>query len=221
MGKKKTKTQQTNKPVYSSQIEGAANTANQAYNAQAPAIADISNQFLGVSGNLLDQYNSGGNPATEAAQNYITSTLGQEPGNNPYLDDIVGLTNENLARDINTHLGTRGNLGGSVQSDILARELGRNELGLRYEDYNNQENRQANAAGLAPSVSAASYLPIDQALQTGRFGAFSPLDAATQNAVTTGGLLGQYQNVNGTQTQSGGLLGQILQGGSLFLGGRR
>ena len=223
MGKSKTKTEQTNKPVYSAQIEGAANTVNQAYQAQAPKISGIADQFLGTSQNLLDRYNEG-NPATTAANDYIQSTLSSDSGNNPHLQSMIDLTNRNTALDLNTYLGTRGNLGSSVQTDLLSRALADNELGYRYDDYNNQENRKLQAAGLLPSVTAAEYEPLSQALQVGQFGAFAPIDAATANANTTAGLLGQYQDVNGTQTQSGGLLGQILGaagqvGGAYLTGG--
>jgi len=40
-----------------------------------------------------------------------------------------------------------------------------------------------------------------------------PLQASALNSASTAGLLGQYQNTEGTQTQSGGLLGSIIGAG--------
>lgn len=221
MGKSKTKTSQTNKPVYSAQIESAANAQNAAYGRQLPAINNFSDRLGEVSNGLFDQYEQGGG-ATGAAQDYITSTLGGDIQQNPYLDDMVSQTNSNLLDQYQTQLGTRGALGGSSALGILGDALSKNELNMRYQDYDNQMGYRQNAASLAPSVEAASYLPLDMAQQLGQNSAMLPLQAAALNSGSVGGLLGQYQNTEGEQTQRrglGGWLGLGLQGASLFGGG--
>lgn len=212
MGKKKTKTEQTNRPVYSSQIEGAANAQQNAYNSSMPAINALSDNAMSASQSLFDDY-AAGDPTIQAAQGYLQNTLAMQPGDNPYLNDIISQTGDNTRRQLQTQLGTRGGIGGSSELDIIGRALAQNESGLRYQDYNNLSNRQMQAAGMAPGLLQGSLIPLDAALRAGNQGAMLPLQASALNAGTIGGLLGQYQNTEGTQTQSGGLLGSIIGAG--------
>lgn len=218
MGKKKTKTEQTNKPVYSAEIGAAANSQQNAYNAQAPKIAEYADGQLDLSADLLAQYREG-DPTVQAAQGYLTDTLSSDPQNNPYLDDMIAQTNDNTRRSLQTQLGTRGGIGGSSERDIISRALSEQELGMRYSDYDNQMNRKTQAAGLTPSVTGSQYIPLAASMQAGQTGAMLPLQASLANSAGVGGLLGQYQDVKGKQTQSGGfgdILGMALQGASLF-----
>lgn len=223
MGSKKTRTRQSNTPIYGSQVLGAANAQQSAYDRSLPQINSYADALSGVSNDLLTQYNTG-DPTIQAAQGYVQNTLGMTPGDNPYLNDIIAQTGENTRRQLQTQLGTRGGIGGSAELDIIGRALAQNESGLRYQDYNNLANRQAQAAGMAPGLLAGSYLPLDAAMRAGQQGAMLPLQAALANSAGVGGLLGQYQNVEGEQRQSGGLLGAILgsalgglsSGGGLF-----
>jgi hypothetical protein len=59
-------------------------------------------------------------------------------------------------------------------------------------------------------------MPTQAAAQFGQQGAMLPLQAGALNAASIGGLLGQYQDVRGTQTQNGGLGGML--GGILGAG---
>ena len=220
MGSKKTKTKQSNRPIYSSQVLGAANSQQAAYDRQAPAISQFSDNAMNASQGLFDQYQQG-DPTIQAAQGYVRDQLAMQPGDNPYLNDIISQTGDNTRRQLQTQLGTRGGIGGSSELDIVGRALAQNESGLRYQDYNNLANRQMQAAGMAPGLLQGSYAPLQAALQSGSQGAMLPLQAALANSAGVGGLLGQYQDVEGEQRQSGGLLGQILssavQGGTMAL----
>lgn len=222
MGKKKTETKQSNKPIYSGQIEGAAQAQNAAYARQQPAINNYADQLTEVSGGLLDRFNEG-DPTIDAAKGYVTDTLAMNPGDNPYLNDMVASTNSNLLDTIRTRMGTRGGLGGSDELGIVADELSQNELGLRYDDYDRTMGRQAQAAGMAPGLLAGELIPLDAAMKTGSQGAMLPINAALANSAGIGGLLGQYQDVEGEQTQEGGfwegLLGKALGTGASFASG--
>jgi hypothetical protein len=103
-------------------------------------------------------------------------------------------------------MGRAGLAGGSDYNNLIARALAQNESGLRYADYDNAMNRRFQAAGLAP-----------QGLQTaaglGQAGAMLPLQAGALNAASVGGLLGQYQNQQGVQKQSGISIGELLGAG--------
>jgi hypothetical protein len=212
MGKRKTTSTQTNKPIYSGEIEGAARTQQDAYNQAQPAISQFANNAGAASQSLFDRYQNGGDPATAAASDFITRTLGADPQNNPFLDQMIAQTGDSTRRAIQTQLGTRGGIGGSAERDIVSRNLANQELSARYSDFDRTRQMQMQAAGMAPGIAAAGYLPLQQAMQSGQAGAMLPLQASALNSASIGGLLGQYQDVKGTQTQSGGLLGQILSG---------
>ena len=211
MGKKKTKTKQSNRPIYP-QVEGAANQQVAAYARQQPVIENYADQLNGVSNDLLASYREG-DPTIQAAQGYVQNTLGMTPGDNPYLNDMIDQTNSNLMRQIRTQMGSRGNLGGTTELGILGDSLADSELRMRYEDYDRLMGRQAQAAGMAPGLLAGSLIPLDAAMKTGNQGAMLPLQAAALNSSSIGGLLGQYQNIEGEQTQTGGMLGAIIGAG--------
>lgn len=214
----KTKTEQTNKPVYSKEIGAAANNLTSVYNQNKGAIQGYADQIGGLTGGLIERYQQG-DPAVNAARDYVTSTLSATPGENPYLDDMIARTGRNVATQTNGFLGSRGLAGGSVAAGMLADRLSGNELNLRYNDYNNMLGRQERAAGMAPGVVAGDLMTLAPAMSTAQFGAMLPMQAANQYAAGTGGLLGQYQNVRGTQQQNPGLMdfaGLGLQAASLF-----
>ena len=198
---------QTNKPIYAPQIEGAANTVGGVYNQNAPKIQGYADTIGGLIPSLMERYNQG-NPAMNAAQDYITRTLGQT-GPNPMLDQMISQTGNDVAQGINANLGTRGLTGGSVQQQILARELAKNATNLRYADFNNQQERMARAAGMAPGIAAGDMMAIAPLLSVADTASGLPMRAAGQYAGNIGNLLGQYQTT--TQKSSGGL-GGILGG---------
>ncbi|MCJ8334942.1 MAG: hypothetical protein MJH10_11925, partial [Epibacterium sp.] len=82
-----------------------------------------------------------------------------------------------------------------------------------YQDYGAQMDRQARAASMAPGLLAGSLIPLDAAMRVGNQSAMLPLQASALNSASTAGLLGQYQNTEGEQRQSGGLLGSIIGAG--------
>lgn len=196
---------QTNKPIYAPQIEGAANTVGGVYNQNAPKIQGYADTIGGLIPSLMERYNQG-NPAMNAAQDYITRTLGQT-GPNPMLDQMISQTGNDVAQGLNANLGTRGLTGGSVQQQILARELAKNSTNLRYADFNNQQDRMARAAGMAPGIAAGDMMAIAPLLSVADTASGLPMRAAGQYAGNVAGLLGPYQTT--TQKSSGGLLGTL------------
>lgn len=218
MGSKKTKTTQTNKPIYSGQIEGAAGGITSAYNAAQPAIGQFSGNASGVSNDLFAKFREG-DPTIRAAQGYIQDTLSGDPTQNPYLDDMISISNDRVRNTLQSQMGTRGATGGSAYYDLIGRGLAQNETGMRYQDYDREMQRRAQAAGMAPGVSAAQYQPLEAAMSSGQAGAMLPLQAALAQGAGVGGLLGQYQNTKSVQKTSPGfmdILGTGLQAASLF-----
>ena len=222
MGSKKQKTTSTQKttPVYAGRLEGAANSLDSTYDNRAPKIGEFSDNMLGVSNDLLGKYYAG-DPAVGAANDWVTNTLGADSASNPYLDDMVGMSNDNVRNQMQAQMGTRGLTGSSDYYGLISKGLAENETGLRYNDYNNREQMKLQAAGMAPGISAAQYQPLAAAMEAGQTGAMLPLQAELARAAGVGGLLGPYTNSSGTSTTktSGGfmdMLGLGLQAASVF-----
>lgn len=209
---------QTNKPIYSAQIEGAAGQLSNTYAQNAPKIQGYADSIGGLIPSMIDRYQQG-DSGVNAARGWITDTLSNN-GANPYLDDMIAQSGNDMAQSINANIGTRGLTGGTAQQQILARELSRNALATRYADFNNAEQRKAQAAGMAPGIAAGDLIAISPLLAAAQTASGLPMQAAAQNAAGIGGLLGQYQTQQ--QKSSGGLLGAlagIAQLGSSAFGG--
>lgn len=212
------KSKSKNKPIYSKEIEGAANTATNAYNAAAPGLAAGANDFAKLREGLLARYNSPDNPLNAARGHYSDVLSGKYLSGNPELDAVVGRVGNDISNQVSASLGTRGLTGGSSHSGIVGREVGRAASDLRYGDWANQLARMDNAASSVGSLGdaeAAMLAPAFQAYQA----QVAPLLAANDHAGTIGGLLGQYQKT--TQKGSvGGLLAGIAGSGlSAWAGG--
>lgn len=212
----KSKSKSTNKPVYEAEIKGAANTVTGAYNQAQPGLQAGANQFAGIRDSILSRYNSADNPLNAARDHYNNTLSGQYLTGNPYLDQIVSQTNNDVSNGVSASLGTRGLTGGSAHSGIVARELAKNETGLRYQDWANQLARMDNAASSVGSLGQAESAMLSPAIQAYQ-AQLAPLMAAQDYGNTIGGLLGQYQNTTTTQKQGlggmlGGLAGSALAG---------
>lgn len=192
----------------SPQQVSAGNTLNSTFQSQLPRIQGYADQIGGLIPSMMERYNAG-NPAVNASQDWITRTLGQT-GENPHLQGMIDQSGMDTARGINANLGTRGNVGGSVQQRILAAELAKQSLGMRYQDYDRQRALQAQAAGMAPGVAAADTIQIAPLLSAAQYAGGAPLNATSQYASGMGSLFGNTGTQATTQTQSGGLLGQLL-----------
>lgn len=207
-GSSKTTTS-TVKPVYESQILGAYNNVNNAFNRNSGNVQNVQDQLSGLLGTAIGNYNN--NSTLNAAKNYVTSTLGSTYGSSPYLDDMVSLTNRNVANATTNALGTRGLTGGSAMAKILAGKLADNETQLRYNDYNNWQDRQAQAASMAPGLSSADATNLSSLLELADQSTSMVTDDALKQASAVAGLLGQYTNGKQTEKSSGSLLSQIGQ----------
>ena len=209
MGKKKTTTTSSVKPIYGKQIEGAASDLNSAYQGQKGALNQVSQDMVGISGDLFDRFRQG-DSTINAARGFLEGELGADAANNPYLDEMVAMSNDNVRNTLQAKMGTRGLTGGSDYYGLIGRQLAQNETGLRYNDYNNTKARQMQAAGMSPGVVAGEYIPLSAGMQAGQAGAMLPIQAAAANAAGTGGLLGQYVNGKQTTKQSGGFLDSLM-----------
>jgi hypothetical protein len=208
---KKTKSKTT--PIYGQQITGAAGALNSVYNQQAPKVGAIADSLTGMIPGMIDKVNAG-NPAVNAASGYVTDTLSGD-GTNPHLEGWIADQQNQTQNMLGARLNKLG-LGpaGTTHQGLSARENARVGLGMRYDDWNQGQQRKAQAAGMAPSIAAGEAVGVAPLLSVAQLGTSLPMDLALRNAAGTGGLLGQYTNTE--QKQSGGLAGGLL--GSLLSG---
>lgn len=184
----------------------AADAVQGAYNASAPGLQASSQAITGLVPSMIDRYTAG-DAGVNAARNYNVGVLsGQYLNNNPYLQQVVDATNNDVRNQSAAALGLKGLTGGSSYADIISRNLANSTANLRYGDYNNERARMAGAASQVPGLAAADYLPVQAALSASQAGLL-PLQAATGYAGSVGNLFGRY----GTTTQSQGGLGTLLQ----------
>lgn len=206
MGKKKSTT--TNKPIYGKQIEGAANTATDVYNANAGKLQAGADQFGTLRSSILDKYMNGTDELNAAKGHFGDVLSGKYLNGNPHLQSIIDQTGNSVLNKQQAALGTRGLTGGSAYMDIASRALADNESALRYQDYNTQSNRMDSAASSVGSITNAEGDLLNQALSAYQAQA-GPIIAANNNASTIGGLLGQYQTQK--TVQKGNLLDTLAQ----------
>lgn len=205
----KSKTKSSNKPIYSAQIEGAANNITGAYNQARPGLESGATKFGGILDSVLNRYNAG-DPNITAARDYNADVLGGKylDAGNPYLQQMIDQTGNDVSNGVSASLGTRGLTGGSAHSGIVARELAKNSTGLRYADYGAERDRMGQAVSQVPGLIAAENGILDPA-----FAAYEAMQAPIRAAVGAGsgvgGLLGQYQNTK--TTQKGSLAGLLAQ----------
>lgn len=206
----KSKSKSTNKPIYSAQIEGAANNINSAYSQAAPGLQAGATKFGGILDGVLKRYNDG-DPNVAAARTYNADVLGGKylDAGNPYLQQMIDAAGNDVRNQVTASLGTRGLTGGSAHSGIVSKAVADKALGLRYQDYGAERDRMGEAVSQVPGLIAAENGILDPA-----FAAYEAMQAPIRAAVGAGsgigGLLGQYQTQQTTQKGSlAGLLAQI------------
>lgn len=211
----KSKSKSSTKPVYSAQVEGAANNVTNAYNAAQPGITSTANSLASAVPGLMASYQAG-DPGVKSAMQYNTDVTSGKylDAGNPYLQGQIDQTNDGVRNGLAASLGTRGLTGGSAFGDIISSNLAKNENNLRYTDYTNERNRMDSAASAASGISAAQYQPlsvIQSILQSQQ----APVQAAAGAGSSIGGLLGSYTNSTQTQNMGLGQLAAQLGGSAL------
>ena len=204
-------------PVYGKELSGAAGTLTNTYNQQAPKLAAVTDQITGLTPSLIDRAQHG-TPELNAAGNYITTMLGSDPAHNPQLEAMIAQTNSDVGNGVNAKMGVRGLTGGTVHEGVLAKMLAQNETGLRYNDYGQQQQLRAQAAGMAPGVSAAQtglYAPVFDTASA----AAMPMQAANAYGAGIGGLLGQYTNTKTSNPWGATLFNGLSNAARAAMGG--
>lgn len=195
------------KPIYSKEIEGAASSITNAYRTAQPGLESGAAKFGGILDSVVSRYNAG-DPNITAARGYNADVLGGKylDAGNPYLQQMIDQTGNDVSNGVTASLGTRGLTGGSAHSGIVGRELAKNSTALRYGDYSAERDRMGQAVSQVPGLIAAENGILDPA-----FAAYDAMQAPVRAAVGAGqgvgGLLGQYTKT----TQKGSLAGLLAQ----------
>ncbi|GGJ39491.1 hypothetical protein CDQ92_13145 [Sphingopyxis bauzanensis] len=201
------KSKSSTKPIYSKEVEGAAGNITSAYNQAAPGLQAGAQKFGGIMDSVLAKYQAG-DPNITAARGYNADVLGGKylDAGNPYLQQMIDQTGNDVSNGVTASLGTRGLTGGSAHSGIVGRELAKNSTALRYGDYSAERDRMGQAVSQIPGLVAAENGVLDPA-----FAAYDAMQAPVRAAVGAGqgvgGLLGQYTKT----TQKGSLAGLLAQ----------
>lgn len=140
--------------------QGNVNTINQVAGQYGGIAGDLSNpsaaetglmgladQFSGPSAaqtGFMSMYENAGAPSL-TEETLLARARGDEIANNPFLDDIIAQTSDNTFADVMASLGGSGRTGSSLHVETLSDALSDAENRLRYADYNNALDRQAQA----------------------------------------------------------------------------
>ena len=174
-------------------IRRGADALGNAYDSNRGAIQGMADEYSGLIGDFATSRLRDGDPGVNAARQYNMDVLsGNYMNANPYLDQMVNDTNEDIVNQSQASLGLRGLTGGSSYADIISRNVARNTTNIRGQEYGRERGAMENAAGRAGSIAQAEYLPI-QGLLASLNAQQAPLNAASQYAGSVGGLLGGYQ----------------------------
>ena len=201
------KSKSSTKPIYSAAVEGAAGNITSAYNQAAPGLQAGADKFGGIMDSVLAKYQQG-DPNITAARGYNADVLGGKylDAGNPFLQQMIDQTGNDVSNGVTASLGTRGLTGGSAHSGIVGRELAKNSTALRYGDYSAERDRMGQAVSQIPGLVAAENGVLDPA-----FAAYDAMQAPVRAAVGAGqgvgGLLSQYTKT----TQKGSLAGLLAQ----------
>lgn len=148
------------KPLLSSYLSQAQNLSSQSPN----------NQMMQSAAYEMPRSTFRGLQGIDAARQGLIGVTQQRPGQNPYLDQTIGKAMGDIARNYQeaTAPGTDANFaragafGGSAWQQATDRNLrglgdalGNTANQMRYQDYGDTQNRQMQAYGLLPSISAS------------------------------------------------------------------
>lgn len=228
MGKKKTTVEsepyKPAQPYIRDSLERAGELYTSGQSAIAPFDARQEEAFEGILG-IARNPNYGG---YEVANDVLGATAaGENLRGNPYLDDIITATGDDVSDRVNAIYSGFGRYGSGAHTDVMADSIGDVNARLRFANYDAERERQIQAASALPGLDQSLRgLLYDDQISIGKVGdayqsleaarlrePFDQLDRYAQLALS-GGAAGGTQ----TQTSSGGLLGQVL-GGLTTIGG--
>ncbi|MCW5697232.1 MAG: hypothetical protein KIS96_10950 [Bauldia sp.] len=106
------------------------------------------NQSIGTEGDFRALLGEAGGPG--AAESYLAATARGDylGGGDPFLDDVIADTNRNIATQLKDMYSGAGRYGGATMNADLINRLYANEAGARSAAYQQERDRQMQAAGM-------------------------------------------------------------------------
>lgn len=153
----------------------------------APYVNDAANQQQGAYQAAQTNVNQNVMPALQQGMNYYGDELaGKYLNGNPYLDNVLSKTNQDISNGVNSQFEGAGRYGSGNHAGVLADKIAANEDSVRYGNYANERGyMNAAAAGLG---------------SLGALSASLPQAAGSTYANNIGNLVGRY--VNGTSNST-------------------
>lgn len=120
--------------------------------------------------NAIAQRAMQGSPVSDAASQNLTATLRGDylSEGNPYLTQQIDTASQDVLRNMDVLNARTGSFGNSGVQETTARSLGSIAGNMRYQDYNNERNRQQSAIGMAPTIANQDYFDAQQLLGAGQ-----------------------------------------------------
>jgi hypothetical protein len=197
-------------------------TTSQPWKPAQGAILDAINQSSGIvgsnQGNLQDLSSGigaqlpglasnafGDNPLLTAGNNYATDVLGGKYLNsNPYMDQMIGATANDVQDRVNSIFGQSGASLGTPYASAMTKELANAENSLRYGNYSQERQNQQGAASMIPALFGSQFAGVPAYLSAAQtagqlpyagIGALSPIiGLASQGGQQSGTVPGGWGN---------------------------
>jgi hypothetical protein len=154
----------------------------------------------------------------QGGQSYLNNVLsGQYLGqDNPYLNQMIGQTDQNVGNQVNAQFSAAGRTGGGANQYMLTKGLADAENGLRYQNYSNERQAQTQAAAQLPAYQAARFAGISPLLSAYQTAGQLPYYGANAES-GIGSLFGGFSNSTTHQNGGGGAGDDLLAGVGMAL----
>jgi hypothetical protein len=160
----KSKTVQSNAPWAPAQPYILKNLQQQdsVFNASQPDLM----KYAGMQRDTYGQVAPGAEQGIMGAQGLVNSDLsGENLNGNPYLDAIIGRTNQDVANSVNDQFGMAGRYGSGMHAKILTDELANADNNLRFQNYSTERGYQQDAIGQAQNLMGGSQSLLNNAAE--------------------------------------------------------
>lgn len=214
MGLSSSKTTSTSGPSKQAMpyLQAGSNAIQGAYDANQGNLTNIGNSLSSA----FDQYSAGlkDNPLKAGSDSYLGDVIGGKYLNegNPQLQNVIDTTNDSVSDRINALFSKAGQSGSSRQQGELGKQLSANESGLRYQNYDDEQNRILQAIQAATAGRAQDSQDMQTLTGLGGAAASTPYLGAQFLAQGLGGLWGN--STTSTQTSSPNFLGMLMNAGA-------
>jgi hypothetical protein len=209
MAKKTKTTSDPWKPAQPYILKGMQQT-QRVFDQQQPQL----DKYAGMAFDTYGQLNPGAVQGIQGAQGLVNDTLGGKflGGANPYLNDMAGLTRQNVLNDTQGAFSAAGRYGSGAFANAAAKGMADAELGMRYNAYGQERQNQMAAVGQAQDLMRGNQGTLEQAAALPWTGV----------AAQTGNIRQASQGYGTTTTKEsnpmGGLMGVLGAGATAFSG---